>query len=478
MLKNILVLLSSIVFLGGLFYHPTFVQAQIENPPHKKPSRATPTPLPPEEELQPQIIGGTVADEGEYPWQVALIDATESNPFYGQFCGGSLIAPGWVLTAAHCVQEDGNITNPLFLSVVAGINKLSSGPMSGSQGQRRNVSQIYVHWAFNEDTFDHDLALLRLASPFSLDDKVKIIPLATAADSARYASGVLATVTGWGRTNPPPEEPIQYPDDLMEVEVPIVDQTVCSTAYPGQITANMLCAGYSVGGKDSCQGDSGGPLIVPDGNGGWLQAGIVSWGRGCAQPNKFGVYTRIANYTAWINFLTNPSASASVVYLPMVVKGLPANTASIINGDFEQGDTAWTEFSSNGWDLIVNNLEMPNGIFPHGGNWAAWLGGDNNELSRLYQTVTISNSTPYLVFWHWIDSIDPCGLDQAGVKINNQTIKNYDLCQTNNTGQWQKQVVDLNLYKGQSVQLEFFVQTTANTDSWWFLDDVSLQNTP
>jgi len=430
-------------------------------------------------ELLPQIVGGNPADEGEYPWQVALVYADQANPFDGQFCGGSIIAPNWVLTAAHCVVgDDGTVTNPVTLNVVAGINQLSSGPTSGTQGQRRAVSQIIVHPAYNNNTLDNDLALLRLAQPFTLDTRVQSIRLASQADSILFASGVMAIVTGWGRTNPPPQEPIQLPDALMEVQVPIVNQTVCAATYPGELTSNMICAGYSTGGKDACQGDSGGPLIVSDGNGGWLQAGIVSWGRGCAMPNYYGVYTRVANYTAWINAFLNPAAYSSNLYLPLVMRSLSPNLNSIPNGDFEQGDTIWTEYSSNGWDLIVNKNEMPSGINPHSGNWAAWLGGDENELSRLYQTITISSSNPNLVFWHWINSVDSCGLDQGGVKINSQVVWSDDLCQANNTYEWKKTVVNLSAYISQSVQLEFFVQTTAATDSGWFLDDIALQGIP
>lgn len=474
-MKRFALIVGLLLLISGIGYLPRSVQAQIGNPPHARPTRPAATPTQPSAGMQPQIIGGALADDGEYPWQVALVDATQSNPYNGQFCGGSIIASGWVLTAAHCVVEDnGTVSNPATLDVVAGVNLLSSGQTSGTQGQRRKVSQIIVHSFYNPQTLDNDLALLRLAAPLSLNTKVQSVPLAAQTDSQWFAPGVMATVSGWGRTNPPPQEPVLWPDALMEVQVPIVAQTICSAAYPRAITANMLCAGYAAGGKDSCQGDSGGPLIVPDGNGGWLQAGIVSWGAGCAQPNQYGVYTRLANYTGWINSILNP---VSTVYLPLVVKATPTNSGGVPNGDFEQGDTAWTESSSNGWDLIVNSNQMPPGFAPHAGNWAAWLGGEN-ELSRLYQTITLNPATLYLAFWHWIDSLDPCDLDQAGMKINNQVVQSYTLCQTNNSGQWQKQVVDLTAYAGQSVQVEFFVQTTATTDSWWFLDDITLQSAP
>ena len=84
------------------------------------------------------------------------------------------------------------------------------------------------------------------------------------------------------------------------VSVPIVTQKSCSRNYGSDLTDNMFCAGYEEGGKDSCQGDSGGPLVVPDSLGGWKQAGIVSWGTGCAQAGYYGVYTKLSNYTSWL----------------------------------------------------------------------------------------------------------------------------------------------------------------------------------
>ena len=94
---------------------------------------------------------------------------------------------------------------------------------------------------------------------------------------------------------------------LQEVSVPIVSDQLCREAYPGEITQNMFCAGFKQGGKDSCQGDSGGPLIISDGNGGWIQAGVVSWGNGCASPDFYGVYARVANYIDWLDQTTGLS---------------------------------------------------------------------------------------------------------------------------------------------------------------------------
>jgi secreted trypsin-like serine protease len=293
--------------------------------PDAKFDKPTPTPTPGHSPLTPQIVGGTLASPGEYPWQAALVTASQANPYNGQFCGGSLIAEEWVLTAAHCVVDFGIVTDPADIDVVLGITTLSSGPTNGSTGQRRDVAQVIPYPGYNEGTFDGDIALLRLASPVTLNSSVGIIGLVEPANAALAAPNVTAVVTGWGNTlGQPNPGGTSFPDNLYEVSVPIVSNTTCNApaSYSGAITGNMFCAGLIAGGKDSCQGDSGGPLVVPNGSGGWLQAGVVSWGDGCAQPNLYGVYSRVWNFTGWIDLQIN--GAAATVYLPMVMKNYGA----------------------------------------------------------------------------------------------------------------------------------------------------------
>ena len=245
------------------------------------------------------IVGGQAADEGEYPWQAAITSGSGSS----QYCGGTLVDPTTVVTAAHCmggllgvpVLDDLLalvLTSPVY--VLLGTNHLSSG------GESIEATEIFVHPEYDGD---HDVAILKLASPSQLG-----VPLAYAhpGDEALYAPGTLATVTGWGATS----DGGSGSDELREVQVPVLSDAECAAAYGTSTDGpTEVCAGYPQGGKDSCQGDSGGPFIVPDGAG-WLLVGIVSWGQGCAQPNAPGVYSEVAALAAFIDEHAGAPASA------------------------------------------------------------------------------------------------------------------------------------------------------------------------
>ncbi|MCB0194580.1 MAG: trypsin-like serine protease [Anaerolineae bacterium] len=300
-----------------MFTVTTYVGAQEPGDMATPPGQPTPTPAahPPRAPIQPQIVGGQPAAPGEYPWQAALVSAGTSNPQFGQFCGGSLIDAEWVLTAAHCTVGE----TPGNVDVVLGINNLSDGLTAGSKGQRIDVDQIIVYPGYNSSTEDGDVALLHLATPATLGGTVQTIGLTGLGDSALVEPGDTATITGWGATS----DGGASSNALLEVAVPIVSNATCNApaSYGGAVTANMLCAGLAAGGKDSCQGDSGGPLVVSNGSGGWLQAGVVSWGNGCAQPNFYGVYARVAQFKNWItSYLGPPPVLTEAVYLPIILR--------------------------------------------------------------------------------------------------------------------------------------------------------------
>jgi len=233
--------------------------------------------------ITPQIVGGTVATPGAWPWQVRISRSGAT----GIYCGGSLIATQWVLTAAHCAQSSiGGYT------IVLGDHSRTT--TEGTE-QTRTVSQIIVHPSYSSSTYNNDLALFRLSSPVTLNSRVQLVTLER--NNSALAAGVSTTVTGWGTTS----SGGSTSTTLRQVTVPIVSNTTCnsSSSYGGDVTSNMLCAGSS--GKDSCQGDSGGPLVIASTN---RQAGIVSWGIGCALAQYPGVYTRVPNYISWIQGYT------------------------------------------------------------------------------------------------------------------------------------------------------------------------------
>jgi secreted trypsin-like serine protease len=246
------------------------------------------------EAVKPFIVGGQPAPEAAYPFMVAMLRASQPDPNNGQFCGGSLIAPHWVLSAAHCVVKswDANGTPTDFLQtseldIMLGSNRLEN-PVT-----RIRAAQIIVHPNYNAITQDYDIALVKLSSDSSL---ATIQPLSPS-EIALAATGSSARVIGWGNQSSTVDN---YPIDLKQANVPIVDQNTCNAAYTG-ISARMICAGFPQGGIDSCQGDSGGPLLVSSGLAGvWRQAGLVSFGEGCALPKFPGVYTRVSEFNTYL----------------------------------------------------------------------------------------------------------------------------------------------------------------------------------
>ena len=229
-----------------------------------------------------RIVGGHDAAPGQWPWLVALV-VKNVFPYDGQFCGGTLINPTWVITAAHCMQGE-TVKN---LDVVANIFDLTE-----DNGQRVAVKRIIVHPDYDANSDDNDLALLQLTEPVQNAVSLPLISGAASLD------GINATVIGWGLLN---ENEDTYPSILQEVNVPVKSNAQCKRSYGvGRITGSMMCAGLAAGGKDTCSGDSGGPLMILQGRS-WVLAGITSWGTGCARPRFYGVYTRVSRFVDYIN---------------------------------------------------------------------------------------------------------------------------------------------------------------------------------
>nr|XP_037846998.1 trypsin-2 [Chlorocebus sabaeus] len=217
-----------------------------------------------------KIVGGYTCEENSVPYQVSL------NSGY-HFCGGSLISKQWVVSAAHCYKTR--------IQVRLGEHNIEV--LEGTE-QFINAAKIIRHPNYNSRTLDNDILLIKLSSPAVINARVSTISLPTAPPAA----GAEALISGWGNTL---SSGADYPDELQCLEAPVLSQAACEASYPGRITSNMFCVGFLEGGKDSCQGDSGGPVV----SNGQLQ-GIVSWGYGCAQKNRPGVYTKVYNYVDWI----------------------------------------------------------------------------------------------------------------------------------------------------------------------------------
>lgn len=232
------------------------------------------------------VIGGQVATTADSPWVVAvasedLFGVTRS----GQFCGGAVVSPRTVVTAAHCFDQDILGADPGSVEdfqVIAGRDDLR-----GDSGQEAAVSDVWVNPAYDSGANSGDLAVLKLAEELPA---ASTVPMARAGDTANKP-GSSATVYGWGDT----QGDGTYASRLHSARVQVLEDSRCGEAYSGGPgggrfeSGSMLCAGLPQGGRDACQGDSGGPLVAHG-----RLVGLVSWGVGCGVAGQPGVYTRVS----------------------------------------------------------------------------------------------------------------------------------------------------------------------------------------
>ncbi|KAM9334327.1 uncharacterized protein ABDE67_022055 [Symphorus nematophorus] len=242
---------------------------------------------------QTRLVGASYCPRGQCPWQVLVLLHGRSH------CGGVLINPSWVVTAAHCIH--GN--NPQHLTAVAGEHDLD---VEEGTEQKIPVSVAIAHQGYVPETGDSDVALLQLSRPVTLNRHAIPVCLPTK-DFARDELLLVRyhTVSGWGKrttggneedgaTHTVPVSPV-----LRKFSVPIVPNSQCSQRAQFNFTDNMLCAGYLGGGQQSCRGDDGSPLVTLYGSTHFL-TGVVGWGRGCSHPGYYGVYANMANFVDWV----------------------------------------------------------------------------------------------------------------------------------------------------------------------------------
>ncbi|XP_046504759.1 coagulation factor XI isoform X1 [Equus quagga] len=235
--------------------------------------------------IKPRVVGGRASVPGEWPWQITLhiISPTQKH-----LCGGSIIGNQWILTAAHCFDE---VESPKILRVYSGILNQSEIKEDTSFFA---VQEIIIHDQYEIAESGYDIALLKLGTTMNYTDSQRPICLPSKGDTNVIYSD--CWVTGWGYRKL--RDKIQ--NTLQKAEIPLVTNEECQRRYRShKITDKMICAGYKEGGKDACKGDSGGPLSCKH-NEVWHLVGITSWGEGCAQRERPGVYTNVVKYVDWI----------------------------------------------------------------------------------------------------------------------------------------------------------------------------------
>lgn len=241
-------------------------------------------------EIKSSIIGGADAQKGKWPWMVSL--NMTSYDLKKWRCGGTIVSKDWVLTAAHCLDNNPNHHRSF---VVVGAHELQK-----KAARYIGVTHFIPHPDYKvlgNGNYINDIALIRLKKTIDFSNEVNKVSLPSISDA--FGPSSECWITGWGYVAN--NVPLPDPETLQQLKISIMDQTACKNVY-SQLTSDMLCAGDSNGGKDACNGDYGGPLVCRKDTE-FVQVGVMSYGSpdGCGLRGRPGVYTQVSNYLTFIN---------------------------------------------------------------------------------------------------------------------------------------------------------------------------------
>ncbi len=267
------------------------------------------------EEDTEMIVNGKVAPEGKFPYQVRLYASLEDDK---GFCGGSIIAPQWILTAGHCVVADSDAKENLQPAETVFVGY---GSTDRTATTKIEAEEIVVHPRYLEKALAgaSDVALIKLKEPIPDAKKIEIATDAT--EQKLVTRGVKVTVTGWGAIWDPEDkevvellskidpqtdisEKLNFPKKLYEADIHVMDREECRSVYAPQqlnIADSEICAMKPRSASNSCYGDSGGPLVVlAEEPKRYVQIGVVSWGDRCGRAGNPNVFARVASFSDWI----------------------------------------------------------------------------------------------------------------------------------------------------------------------------------
>ncbi|CAF3374136.1 unnamed protein product [Rotaria sp. Silwood2] len=258
-----------------------------------------------------RIIGGENAVEQSWSWAVSL-RSTE-----GHFCGGAILSPSFIITAAHCFNDKTNLKS---ITILAGSVNLK--PSSKDSPQIRSIARIYKHPNYNPITYENDLTLIRLSIPLDMGHG-NIKPICLPSGTVPQPSNNMSMVAvGWGTTS---TSIVVASPTLQQVTVKSIASTYSGCKEMVADSKLQFCAGIITGGKDTCQGDSGGPLMAFVNNV-WQLHGITSNGYGCALPGYPGIYTRVSYYVKWIQSIMSPN---KITTISPITTRMPTTTKHI-----------------------------------------------------------------------------------------------------------------------------------------------------